>query len=108
MDFTYLKIIGWGWYYLLTVMDDYSRYIIDWKLFTSMGTADVKELLDRVIEKTGVHNVPIRFRPRVLSDNVLTTESSSDGDDILPLLLRRSQVIHPHLSATPSWSSAVV
>ena len=27
-DFTYLKIIGWGWFYLSTILDDYSRYII--------------------------------------------------------------------------------
>jgi transposase-like protein len=27
-DFTYLRVIGWGWYYLSTVMDDFSRFII--------------------------------------------------------------------------------
>ena len=31
-DFSYFKIVGWGWYYLSTVMDDYSRYILAWKL----------------------------------------------------------------------------
>ncbi len=31
-DFTYLKVIGWGWFYLSTILDDYSRYIIAWKL----------------------------------------------------------------------------
>ena len=31
-DFTYFKIIGWGWMYLSTVLDDFSRYIIAWKL----------------------------------------------------------------------------
>lgn len=35
-DFTFLKIIGWGWYYLPTILDDYSRYIIAWKLCTTM------------------------------------------------------------------------
>ncbi len=30
-DFTYLKVIGWGWMYLSTILDDYSRYIIAWK-----------------------------------------------------------------------------
>src|SRR5438046_4396403 len=34
-DFTYLKVIGWGWFYLSTVLDDFSRYIIAWKLCTS-------------------------------------------------------------------------
>ena len=27
-DFTYLKVIGWGWFYLSTILDDFSRYII--------------------------------------------------------------------------------
>ena len=32
-DFTYLKITGWGWYhYLSTVLDDFSRFIVAWKL----------------------------------------------------------------------------
>ena len=31
-DFTYLKVIGWGWMYLSTFLDDYSRYIIAWKV----------------------------------------------------------------------------
>ena len=31
-DFTYFKIIGWGWMYLSTVLDDFSRYIIAWRL----------------------------------------------------------------------------
>jgi putative transposase len=68
-DFTYFRVVGWGWYYLLTVLDDYSRYIVDWKLFTGMGTTDVTELLDQAIAKTGVDQVEVRHRPRLLSDN---------------------------------------
>ncbi len=68
-DFTYFKIVGWGWYYLLTVLDDYSRFILGWKLFTGMEAGDVRELLEEVIERTGVEGVPIRHRPRLLSDN---------------------------------------
>jgi len=68
-DFTYFKIVGWGWYYLGSVLDDYSRYVIAWKLFTSMSAGDVKELLDMAVAKTGVNQVEVRQRPRLLSDN---------------------------------------
>ena len=68
-DFTYLKVTGWGWYYLGTVLDDYSRYVIAWRLFTTMGTQDVTELLAEAIAKTGVDRVPVVHRPRLLSDN---------------------------------------
>ncbi len=35
-DFTYLKVTGWGWYYLSTVLDDFSRFIVAWKLCATM------------------------------------------------------------------------
>ncbi len=35
-DFTYIRVNDWGWYYLSTVMDDYSRYILGWKLCKGM------------------------------------------------------------------------
>ena len=44
-DSTYFKIIGWGWYYLITVLADYSRYIIAWKLCTTMRASDVTETI---------------------------------------------------------------
>ena len=40
-DFTYLKITGWGWYYLSTVLDDFSRFIVAWKLCATMKAQDV-------------------------------------------------------------------
>ena len=70
-DFTYLKVTGWGWYYLGTVLDDYSRYVISWRLFTSMSAEDVKELLDEAVAKTGIDRVSVRHRPRLLSENSL-------------------------------------
>ena len=42
-DFTYLKVIGWGWFYLSTILDDFSRYIIAWKLCTNMKVGDVTD-----------------------------------------------------------------
>ena len=59
-DFTYLQVVGWGWYYLSTVLDDYSRYIIAWTLRTSMQASDVTETLDLARAKTGVDRVQVR------------------------------------------------
>jgi transposase InsO family protein len=68
-DFTYFKIVGWGWYYLSTVMDDYSRMILSWKLCSTMSSEDVKQTLDVAIQRTGVHDARVAGRPRLLSDN---------------------------------------
>jgi transposase InsO family protein len=68
-DFTYLRVVGWGWYYLSTVLDDYSRKILAWKLSTTMSSADVTESLDLARAATGVDRVRVEHRPRLLSDN---------------------------------------
>ena len=68
-DFSYFRITGWGWYYLSTVMDDYSRYILAWKLSASMTATDVMETLDMARAKAGIKSVKVRHRPRLLSDN---------------------------------------
>lgn len=68
-DFTYFRVFGWGWYYLSTVMDDYSRYILSWKLCTSMKADDVEKTLDLALEKTGRERARVLHRPRLLSDN---------------------------------------
>jgi transposase InsO family protein len=68
-DFTYFKIIGWGWYYLATILDDYSRYILSWKLFPTMSAGDVMGVLDMALDNTGVDKVNVNHRPRLLSDN---------------------------------------
>jgi transposase InsO family protein len=68
-DFTYFKLIGWGWYYFSSVMDDYSRFTISWKLSSTMAAGDVKGVLDMALGETGVGKVQVRHRPRLLSDN---------------------------------------
>jgi transposase InsO family protein/transposase-like protein len=68
-DFTYLKVISWGWFYLSTVLDDYSRYIVSWKLCTGMTSKDASDTLELAIKKTGFDNVKGKNRPRLLSDN---------------------------------------
>ena len=68
-DFTYLKVLGWGWFYLSTILDDYSRYIISWKLCTNMRTEDVTDTLDLALQASGCDQVHVVHKPRLLSDN---------------------------------------
>ncbi|WP_422062356.1 IS3 family transposase [Sphingopyxis sp.] len=58
-DFTYFKIIGWGWMYLSTVLDDFSRYIIAWKLCTNMRAEDVTDTLDLALEASGCDSATV-------------------------------------------------
>ena len=68
-DFTYFKIIGWGWMYLSTVLDDFSRYIIAWKLCTNMRAEDVTDTLDLALAASGCDSATVLHKPRLLSDN---------------------------------------
>ena len=68
-DFTYLKVIGWGWMYLSTILDDYSRYIIAWKLCTTMQASDVTETLELALQASGCDQAHVAHKPRLLSDN---------------------------------------
>jgi putative transposase len=65
-DFTYFKIIGWGWYYLATIMDDYSRYIIHWELCSNMESDDAMRVVEQALQITGLTE---KKRPRLLTDN---------------------------------------
>lgn len=65
-DFTYFKVFGWGWYYLSTILDDYSRFIVHWELCKSMKAEDVERNVDQAIIKAGLEK---KRKPKLLSDN---------------------------------------
>jgi transposase InsO family protein len=65
-DFTYFRIKGWGDYYLSTILDDFSRYIVHWELCTSMKHEDVIRNVDMAIEKA---KLKTKVKPKLLSDN---------------------------------------
>jgi putative transposase len=65
----YLKVIGWGWFYLSTILDDYSRYIVAWKLCTTMKAGDVTDTLELALAASGCASAKVRHKPRLLSDN---------------------------------------
>jgi transposase InsO family protein len=68
-DFTYLKVNVWGWYYLSTILDDFSRYIVAWKLCSTMKAGDVTDTLEMALAASGLDQAGTRHRPRLLSDN---------------------------------------
>jgi putative transposase len=59
---------GWGWFYLSTVLDDFSRYIA-WKLCTTMKAEDVTATLELALQASGLDQTELADRPRLLSDN---------------------------------------
>jgi len=68
-DFTWFKVVHWGWYYLCTILDDYSRYILAWNLCTGMSTEEVVRTIEVAISFTGIGNPTVWHRPRLLSDS---------------------------------------
>jgi putative transposase len=68
-DCSYFKIPGWGYYYLVTVMDDYSRFILGWKMQTDMSANSLIEVVQQAVDATGMTDVPVVDRTKLLSDN---------------------------------------
>jgi putative transposase len=68
-DASYFKVVGWGYYYMVTVMDDYSRFILGWKLQKDMSANSLIEVVQKAVDATGMTDVPVEDRTKLLSDN---------------------------------------
>jgi putative transposase len=68
-DASYFRVVGWGYYYLVTVMDDYSRFILAWKLQKDMSSNSLIEVIQEAVDTTGMTEVPVEDRTKLLSDN---------------------------------------
>jgi len=88
MDFTYFKIVGWGWYYQQSILDDFSYYIIAWELCTNMCSDDVENLVQKALEITGLEKDQ---RPKLLSDNGSCYIAKDQKD-----FVREEKIIHIH------------
>jgi transposase InsO family protein len=79
-DCSYLRVIDWGYYYLVTVMDDYSRYILAWDLKRDMTAASLVDVIQQAIDATSMCQVPVEDRTSLLSDNGAGYVSRAFGD----------------------------
>jgi transposase InsO family protein len=68
-DCCHLRVIDWGWYYLETVMDDFSRFILGWDLKTDMTGESLEDVVQQAVDFTGMTDVPVENRTVLLSDN---------------------------------------
>ena len=71
---------GLGYYYLISVLDDYSRMIVGWRVQTSMSSADIIEVVQDAVEFTGQPTAPVEPGPALLSDNGPGFLSSSPSE----------------------------
>jgi putative transposase len=79
-DCSYLRVIDWGYYYLVTIMDDYSRHILAWDLKRDMTADSLIDVVQQAVDATGMSQVPVKDRTALLSDNGSGYVSRAFGD----------------------------
>ena len=68
-DASYFRVVGWGYYYLATVMDNFTRFILAWRLQADMTAASLIEVVQDAVDGTGMTDVPVNDRTRLLTNN---------------------------------------
>ena len=79
-DASYLLVKGWGWYYLISILDDYSRRILSWLLQPSMDANAFSEVVELACEATGIDSAPQCRKPDLLSDRGSALISETFGE----------------------------
>jgi len=93
-DASYFRVVGWGFYYMVTVMDDFSRFILAWKLQLDMTSDSFIEVVQDAVDLTGMTEIPLDDRTRLLSDNGPGYVSRAFGDYLRLVWIR-------HILASP-------
>ena len=68
-DASYFRVVGWGYYCLVTTMDDYYRFILAYRLQRDMPPDSFEEVVQYAVDRTGMDRVPIAEWTKLLSDN---------------------------------------
>jgi transposase InsO family protein len=94
-DLMYLRIAD-SWYFLVTVLDAYSRYVVHWELLATMAAADVRRVIQQALEVTGAH-------PRIVTDNGTQFTAAEFKD-----LVRRFAIEHIRIRTYHPESNGLV
>lgn len=68
-DASYFRVVGWGYYYMVSVMDDYSRFILAWRLQVDMTSPSLIDVVQDAVDLTSMTDVQLQDRTKLLSDN---------------------------------------
>lgn len=82
-DATYLKVERWGWFYLISVLDDFSRKILAWELRSSMKHDDFSYVIEQACEFSGIDKRTCSAgqpKVRLVTDNGSSLISSNFAD----------------------------
>ena len=93
IDITYLKVNGRNWY-LIPVLDKYSRLIVYWELCWTMTAHDVKRIVDFALEKEGLHLQ--EQKPKIISDNGTQMVAKSFKKFLKDLGIKHIRIAYRH------------
>ena len=104
-DASYFRVVGWGYYYLVTVMDDYSRFILAHMLQRDMTADSFIEVVQEAVDRTSMDQVPVTDRTRLLSDNGPGYVSRAFRDYLGMVGIKHILAAPFHPRPTGSWSA---
>ena len=62
-------MVGWGWYYSILVLDDFSRFVLASDLKPDMTAHSISDVVEQAVAFTGMRQVPVEDRTKFLSDH---------------------------------------
>ena len=90
-DITFLPTYTSGlFFYLYAILDEYSRYIVAWRLDWTVRASGAKEMFKEAIDSQHILDLPEGKRPQVVSDRGGTMKSKLLGQTLEPIHMLRS------------------